>query len=179
MSAVTISENQLISTNHTQPDNENAGIPILTDAIDRQLKQFHIRSTPGLEYRVDNRSTNSKTVIKDVFISINNTEQEIICFLKEHTISFYFYNEELYLAFSRVGEIVYKQVAKTARNDKTKSVFKGPYKIIHLHPNNVAEIIGNHPNSKSIRVHFKLLRRPHLVSGSSSQEQSCSQQPPT
>ncbi|VVC87819.1 unnamed protein product [Leptidea sinapis] len=110
MSAVTISENQLISTNHTQPDNENAGIPILTDAIDRQLKQFHIRSTPGLEYRVDNRSTNSKTVIKDVFIPINNTEQEI-------------------------------KVAKTARNDKTKPVFKGPYKIIHLHPNNVAEII--------------------------------------
>ncbi|VVC99376.1 unnamed protein product [Leptidea sinapis] len=72
-----------------------------------------------------------------------------------------------------------EEVAKTARNDKTKPVFKGPYKIIHLHPNNVAEIIENHPNSKSIKVHFKLLRRPHLVSGSSSQEQSCSQQPPT
>ncbi|VVD06162.1 unnamed protein product [Leptidea sinapis] len=139
----------LISTNYTQPDNENAGILILTDAIDRKLKQFHIRSTPGLEYRVDNRS---KTVIKDVFIPINNTEQEII---------------------------LYKQVAKTARNDKTKPVFKGPYKIIHLHLNNVAEIIGNHPNSKSITVHFKLLRIPHLVSGSTSQEQSCSQQPPT
>ncbi|VVD05048.1 unnamed protein product [Leptidea sinapis] len=112
MSAVTISENQLISTNHTQPDNENSGIPILTDAIDRQLKQFHIRSTPGFEYRVDNRSTNSKTVIKDVFIPINNTEQEIICFLKEHTIAgrifhCYFYNEELYLAFSRVYTTIF------------------------------------------------------------------------
>lgn len=82
----------------------------------------------------------------------------------------------------KVGETVYKQVAKTARNDKTKPVFKGPYQIIHLHPNNVAEIIGKHPNSKSIRVHFKLLRRPHLVPGQSSQEPSCStssQQPST
>lgn len=76
----------------------------------------------------------------------------------------------------KVGETVYKQVAKSARSDKTKPVFKGPYKIIHLHPNNVAEIIGNHPNSKSIRVHFKLLRRPHLVTGPSSQEPSCSTQ---
>lgn len=79
----------------------------------------------------------------------------------------------------KVGETVYKQVAKTTRSDKTKPVFKGPYKIIHLHPNNVAEIIGNHPNSKSIRVHYKLLRRPHLVPGSLSQEPSCSTQPPT
>ncbi|CAK1590865.1 unnamed protein product [Parnassius mnemosyne] len=79
----------------------------------------------------------------------------------------------------KVGETVYKQVAKTARNDKTKPVFKGPYKIIHLHPNNVAEIVGNHPNSKSIRVHFKLLRRPHLVPGQPSSEPSCSRQDPT
>ncbi|CAH2226417.1 jg2410 [Pararge aegeria aegeria] len=78
----------------------------------------------------------------------------------------------------KVGETVYKQVAKTARNDKTKPVFKGPYKIIHFHPNSVAEIIGNHPNSKSIRVHFKLLRRPHLVPGQSSSEPSCSRQDP-
>lgn len=481
---------QLVSTNHTQPDNDNKGIPILSDAIDRQLKQFHIRSTPGSEYRVDNRSTSSRIVIKDVFIPINNTEEEIIKFLKEHTVAdrifhCYFYDENLYLAFSRVyttifndrgpklircksrvtlvenkseqqelikkyhegktmhrgiqethkqlhrnyhwpnmllsiqrfinqcdiclkakyernplkpplaltetptkplehlfmdlystggatfltiidnftkfaqavplnaassvhiaealiqifsaiglpykittdsdskfdndvikeicalhninihfttpynpnsnspierfhstiseiiriqrmtnkedpiqiimnyaiiaynnaihsttgytprelllghtasrnplelfypkefyqdyvikhrkhaeavqeclaahmsknkeqiiakrnqaaeeitfkvGETVYKQVAKTARNDKTKPVFKGPYKIIHLHPNNVAEIIASHPNSKSIRVHFKLLRRPHLVPGPSSQEPACSSQQPT
>lgn len=490
MSIVSADPNQLVSTNHTQPDNENRGIPILEDAIDRQLKQFHIRSTPGSTYRVDNRSTNSRIIIKDVFIPINNTEQEIIRFLRDHTIAdrifhCYFHNEELYHAFSRVyttvfnergpklfkctsrvtlveakqeqqeiikkyhegktvhrgiqetykqihrnyhwpnmllsiqvyvnscdtclkakyernplrpplvltetptkpmqhlfmdlystggatfltiidnfskyaqaiplsatssvhvaeallhvfsilglplkittdsdskfendvikeicashninihfttpynpnsnspierfhstiaeivriqrmtnkedtiqmimkysviaynnaihsttgytphellfghtasrnplelfyprefyqdyvlkhrvhaeavqecvaahmskdkeqviakrnqdaeeikfkvGETVYKQVAKTARNDKTKPVFKGPYRIIHLHPNNVAEIIGNHPNSKSIRVHFKLLRRPHLVPGRSSPEPSCStQQPP-
>ncbi|CAK1592478.1 unnamed protein product [Parnassius mnemosyne] len=342
MSIVTRDPDHLVSTNHTQPDNENNGIPILSDAIDRQLKQFHIRSTPGSTYRVENRSTNSRTVIKDVFIPVNNTEKEIIQFLKEHTIAdrvfyCYFYNEELYLAFSRVyttvfsvlgipykiitdsdskfdkevikemcalhgidiqfttpynpnsnstigeiiriqrmtnkddpiqlimkfsviaynnsihsateytphellfghtasrnplelhypkqfyqdyvikhkmhaeavqecvsahmaknkeqviakrnqaaeeitfkvGETVYKQVAKTARNDKTKPVFKGPYKIIHLHPNNVAEIVGNHPNSKSIRVHFKLLRRPHLVPGQPSSEPSCSRQDPT
>lgn len=490
MSVVTGEPDHLVSTNHTQPDNENIGIPTLSDAIDRQLKQFHIRSTPGSEYRVENRSTSSRIVIKDVFIPINNTEAEIIRFLKEHTIAdrvfhCYFYEEHLYLAFSRVyttifndrgpklircssrvtlvenkteqqelikryhegktshrgiqethkqlhrnyhwpnmllsvqryinqcdiclkakyernplkpplaltqtpskplehlfmdlystggatfltiidnfskfaqaiplnaassvhiaealiqafsvlglplkittdsdtkfdndvikeicashdinihfttpynpnsnspierfhstigeiiriqrmtnkddpiqqimnyaviaynnaihsatgytprellfghtasrnplelfypkefyqdyvlkhrknaeavqeclaahmsknkeqviakrnqaaeeitfkvGEIVYKQVAKTARNDKTKPVFKGPYKIIHLHPNNVAEIIGNHPNSKSIRVHYKLLRRPHLVPGPSSQEPTCSSQQPT
>lgn len=489
MSVISADPNQLISTNHTQPDNENNGIPILEDAIDRQLKQFHIRSTPGTTYRVENRSTNSRVVVKDVFIPVNNTEQEIIRFLKEHTIAdrlfhCYFYTEDLYPAFARVyttifndrgpklvkctkrvtlvenkteqqeiikkyhegktihrgiqetykqihrnyhwpnmllsiqtyvnscdtclktkyernplktpltitetpnkpmqhlfmdlyttggatfltvidnfskfaqathltasssahvaeallqvfstlglphkittdsdskfdndvikeicashninihfttpynpnsnspverfhstiaeiiriqrmnnkddtiqtimkysiiaynnsihsttgytphellfghtaarnplelhypkefyqdyvikhrtnteavqqcvaaimstnkeqvinkhnkeademkfkvGETVYKQVAKTARNDKTKPVFKGPYKIIHLHPNNIAEIIGNHPNSKSIRVHFKLLRRPHLVPGRSSPEPSCSSQPP-
>lgn len=489
-SATTVDPDQLVSTNHTQPDNENNGIPIISDAIDRQLKQFYVRSTPGSTYRVEDRSTNSRTVIKDVFIPVNNTESEIIKFLKEHTIAdrvfhCYFYDENLYLAFSRVyttifndrgpklirctsrvtlvenkteqqelikryhegksshrgiqetfkhlhrnyhwpnmlltvqrfinqcdlclkakyernplkppliitetptkpfqhlfmdlystggatfltiidnfskfaqavplnasssvhiaeallqvfsvlglplkittdsdtkfdndvikeicashdihihfttpynpnsnspierfhstiaeiiriqrmtnkddpiqlimkyaiiaynnaihsttgytprellfghtasrnplelyypkefyqdyvlnhrknaeavqeciaahvsknkeqviekrnqaaetitfkvGETVYKQVAKTTRSDKTKPVFKGPYKIIHLHPNNVAEIIGHHPNSKSIRVHFKLLRRPHLVPGPSSQEPSCSTQPPT
>lgn len=478
---------KLVSTNHTQADNENPGIPIIPDAIDRQLKQFYIRSTPGSTYRVDDRSTNSRVVIKDVFIPINDTETEIIRFLKEHTIAdrtfhCYFYSEDLYIAFSRVyttvfndrgpklyrctsrvtlvenkteqtdiirkfhegkrvhrgiqetykqiqkhyhwpnmlltvqafvnrcemclqakyernplrpplavtgtptkpmehlfmdlystggatfltiidnfskfaqavpisasssihvadallqvfstlglphkittdsdakfeneiikeicashnihihfttpynpnsnspverfhstiaelirlqrltnkedtiqtlmkyaliaynnaihsvtgytprellfghtdsrnpleiyyphefyqdyvlkhrsnatavqecvaanmssnkeqiiakrnqaaetiefkvGEMVFKQVAKTARNDKTKPVFKGPYKIIHLHPNNVAEIIGSHPNAKSIRVHFKLLRRPHLVPGQSSQDPSTSTQ---
>lgn len=489
MSIVSSDPNQLVSTNHTQADNENNGIPIIDDAIERQQKQFYIRSTPGSTYRVENRTTNSKVTIKDVFIPVNNTEQEIIRFLKEHTIAdrvfhCYFIDESLYLTFSRVyttifnergpklirctcrvtlvenkseqldiikkyhegknihrgiqetfkhirrnyhwpnmlltiqtfinkcdtclkakyernplrpplmvtetptkplqhlfmdlystgggtfltiidnfskfaqavpmlgsssvhvadallkifsilglplkittdsdtkfendvlkeicashnieihfttpynpnsnspierfhstigeiiriqrmtnkddtiqvimryaviaynnsihsatgytphellyghtaarnplelyyprefyqdfvlkhranaeavqecvaahlsknkeqviakrnqaaeetqlkvGETVYKQVAKTARNDKTKPVFKGPYKIIHLHPNNVAEIIGNHPNSKSIRVHFKLLRRPHLVPGHSSPEPSCSQQQP-
>lgn len=103
---------QLIPTNHTQVDNENPGIPIIQDAIDRQLKQLYIRSTPGSEYRVDNRSTNSRMVIKDVFIPINNTESEIVRFLKEHTIAdrifhCYFYNEDLYLAFSRVYTTVF------------------------------------------------------------------------
>lgn len=488
MSPVTQQE-ELVSTNHTQPDNENQGIPILSDAIDRQLKQFHIRSTPGSTYRVDNRATNARSILKDVFIPVNNTEAEIVRFLKEHTIPdrifhCYFYDEELYHAFSRVyttifndrgpklirctsrvtlvenkaeqqelikkyhegktvhrgiqethkhlrrsyhwpnmlltiqtyinqcdtclkakyernplkpplaltetptkpmqhlfmdlystggatfltiidnfskyaqavplsatssvhiaeallkvfstlglplkittdsdtkfendvikeicathninihfttpynpnsnspverfhstiaeiiriqrmtnkedpitlvmaysiiaynnsihsttgytphellfghtasrnpleiyypkefyqdyvlkhrknaeavqecvaattsknkeqiiakrnqdaedinfkvGETVYKQVAKSARNDKTRPVFKGPYKVIRLHPNNVAEIIGEHPNSKSIRVHYKLLRRPHLVPGRSSPEPSCSTAPP-
>ncbi|CAH4034422.1 unnamed protein product [Pieris brassicae] len=102
-----LSEVELVSTNNTQPDNENNGIPILSDAIDRQLKQFHIRSTPGTTYRVEDRSTNRRTVIKDVFIPVNNTEQEIIRFLKEHTIAdrifhCYFYNDELYPKFCKV-----------------------------------------------------------------------------
>ncbi|CAH4037477.1 unnamed protein product [Pieris brassicae] len=102
-----LSEVELVSTNNTQPDNENNGIPILSDAIERQLKQFHIRSTPGTTYRVEDRSTNRRTVIKDVFIPVNNTEQEIIRFLKEHTIAdrifhCYFYNDELYPKFCKV-----------------------------------------------------------------------------
>lgn len=112
---------QLISTNHTQADNENQGIPIVTDAIDRQLKQFYIRSTPGSEYRVDDRSTNARVVIKDVFIPVNNTEPEIVRFLKEHTIAdrtFYcfFHSEDLYLAFSRIYTTVF--------NDRGPKLFR-------------------------------------------------------
>lgn len=69
---------QLVPTNHTQADNENQGIPIVTDAIDRQWKQLYIRPTPGSEYRVDDRSRNTRVVIKDVFIPVNNTEPEIV-----------------------------------------------------------------------------------------------------
>ncbi|KAJ0169943.1 hypothetical protein K1T71_014549 [Dendrolimus kikuchii] len=87
MSIITTEPDQLISTNHTQPDNENNGIPVLSDAIDKQLKPFYIRSTPGSTYRVDDRSTSPRIVIKDVFIPVNNTEAEIIRFLKEHTIA--------------------------------------------------------------------------------------------
>ncbi|CAH2088138.1 unnamed protein product [Euphydryas editha] len=116
-----IDPDNLVSTNHTQPDNENQGIPILEDAIDRQLKQFHIRSTPGSTYRVDNRSTTSRKIIKDVFIPVNNTEEEIIQFLKEHTIAdrvfhCYFYNEDLYRAFSRVYTTIF--------NDRGPKLFR-------------------------------------------------------
>lgn len=78
----------------------------------------------------------------------------------------------------KVGESVYKQVAKTARNKKTNPVFKGPYKIIRLHPNSIAEIIGKHPNAKSIRVHYRLLRRQPVVPGAELSEPSGSSQQP-
>ncbi|VVD00465.1 unnamed protein product [Leptidea sinapis] len=155
---------QLVSTNHTQPDNENRGKPIISDAIDRQQKQFHIRSTPGSTYRIENRSTSSRQVIKDVFIPVNNIEEEIIKFLKENTIADRSYTLHFHVCIQQYLT--------------TETTYKGPYKIIHLHPNNIAEIIGSHPNSKSIRVHYKLLRGPHLVTGSSSQEPSCSTQEP-
>lgn len=114
VSSVIGEQDQLISTNHTQADNENPGIPIIPDAIDRQLKQFYIRHTPGSTYRVDDRSTSSRVVIKDVFIPVNNTEAEIVQFLKEHTIAdrtfhCYFYNEDLYIKFSRVYTTVFNE----------------------------------------------------------------------
>lgn len=114
MSVISLEPIQLVSTNHFQPDNENNGIPIVDDAIERQQKQFYIRSTPGAKYRVENRATNSKVVTKDVFIPINNTERKIITFLKEHTIAdrvfhCYFFEEHLYLAFSRVYTTVFNE----------------------------------------------------------------------
>lgn len=126
MSVVTNADDQLVSTKHTQPDNENQGIPILTDAIERQLKQFHIKSTPGSKYRVENRVTNTKMVIKDVFIPVNDTENQIVQFLKEHTIPArvfhcYFYNEELYHAFSRVYTTIF--------NDRGPKLFRCTAKV--------------------------------------------------
>ena len=78
----------------------------------------------------------------------------------------------------KVGDQVYKQIAKTARNKKTNPVYKGPYKIIRLHPNNIAEIVGSHYNAKSIRVHYSLLRRPSVVTGVECLEPSCSSSQP-
>lgn len=73
------------------------------------------------KYRVENRSTNSRTVIKDVFIPVNNTESEIVQFLKEHTIAdrvfhCYFYDEQLYMLFSRVYTTIF--------NDRGPKLFK-------------------------------------------------------
>ncbi|CAF4800983.1 unnamed protein product [Pieris macdunnoughi] len=68
----------------------------------------------------------------------------------------------------KVGDIVYKQVAKTARNNKLEPKYLGPYTIVRIHPEQIAEIIGKHVNAKTIRVHFRLLRRPENVSGTPS-----------
>lgn len=78
----------------------------------------------------------------------------------------------------KVGDTVYKQVAKTARSNKLEPKYLGPYTIIHIHPEQVAEIIGTHINAKSIRVHFRLLRRSDNVSESPSPSSLCSGSPP-
>lgn len=88
-------------------------IPISQDAIDKQLKQFHIRSSPGTKYRVEDKSKSNR-IIKDVYIPVNNTETEIIKFLREHTVAdrkffCYFYNTELYPLFSKVYNSVFDQ----------------------------------------------------------------------
>ncbi|XP_028037319.1 uncharacterized protein LOC114248310 [Bombyx mandarina] len=94
----------------TQPPTQNEStidrMPEIDDAIDRQLKQFHIRKTPGNQYRFEDRSK-GKTMIKDVWIPINDTKQQIIQFLKEHTIPdrtfhCYFHHEEFYPLFCEV-----------------------------------------------------------------------------
>lgn len=87
------------NTSHTE-------IPTCLDAIDKQMKQFYIRSSPGTKYRVEERSKGN-FIIKDVFIPINETESEVINFLKEHTIAdrkfhCYFHNNELYPIFCKV-----------------------------------------------------------------------------
>lgn len=81
-------------------------IPICQDAIDKHLKQFHIKSAPGTEYTLNDRSKRN-CMIKDVFIPINNTREETIKFLKENTIAdrkcyCYFHSEELYNTFNEV-----------------------------------------------------------------------------
>ncbi|CAF4935569.1 unnamed protein product [Pieris macdunnoughi] len=87
-------------------------IPKIDDAIDRQSKQFHIRKTPGDSYRIDDRSK-GKIVIKDVWIPINNTREQIIQFLKEHTIPdrifhCYFHHEEYFPIFCEAYKTIFK-----------------------------------------------------------------------
>lgn len=89
----------------------NSDIINCPDAIDKQLKQFHIRSSPGSEYRIEDKSKSNFT-IKHVFIPINNTKTEIVKFLKENTIAdrkfhCYFYDEELYPLFCEVYKSVF------------------------------------------------------------------------
>ena len=60
----------------------------------------------------------------------------------------------------KVGDTVYKQVSKTARSNKLEPKYLGPYTIVRIHPEQIAEIIGKHVNAKTARVHFRLLRRP-------------------
>lgn len=68
----------------------------------------------------------------------------------------------------KIGDQVYKQVAKTSRSKKTEPKYIGPYTITRIHPNNIYEIIGKHINSKTIRVHCRMLKRPCNISGASS-----------
>lgn len=77
-------------------------------------------------------------------------------------------NQNTETATFKVGDKVYKQVAKTARNNKLETKYIGPYTIVRLHPEQTAEIVGKHVNAKTIRVHFRLLRRPENVPGTSS-----------
>ncbi|KAL0849026.1 hypothetical protein ABMA28_013399 [Loxostege sticticalis] len=92
-------------------DDSNKIIPTCPDAIDKQLKQFHIRSSPGNEYRIEDHSKKN-FVIKNVFIPINNTEEQVIKFLREHTIAdrkffCYYHNEELFPIFCKVLNSVF------------------------------------------------------------------------
>lgn len=65
---------------------------------------------------------------------------------KENVISKY--NKHTEDPKFKVGEKVYKQIAKSARSKKTEPRFLGPYTIKHIHPNNIVEIIGKHINAK-------------------------------
>lgn len=83
----------------------------INDAIDRQLKQFHIRKTPGDSYRIEDRSK-GKMIIKNVWIPINNTKNQIIQFLKEHTIPdrtfyFFFHHEDFIPIFNYVYKTIF------------------------------------------------------------------------
>lgn len=155
-----IEPGNLVSTNYSQTDNENKSLLVKYNDNDRQAKKFHLKRTPSSKYRVDNRSTNSRTLVKNVFTKVNNTENKIVTLEKEQ-------KKNNIRKKYKVGETVYEQVVKTTLRDKAIPDFKGPYKIINLHSNNRTEIINNHPNTTSNRVRFKLLRRPHLVSGPS------------
>lgn len=68
----------------------------------------------------------------------------------------------------KVGDKVYKQIAKTARSSKLEPRYIGPYTIVRIHPEQMAEIVGKHVNAKTVRVHFRMLRRPVNFSGESS-----------
>lgn len=109
---LTILSPQVSNTQNTpsseveNPSRLEDNMSICNDAIDKQSKQFHIRSSPGNEYNVIDKSKNNFT-IKEVYIPINNTENEIIKFLREHTIAdrkfhCYFYDEKLYPLFCKV-----------------------------------------------------------------------------
>lgn len=109
----TQSQLEIHQSHESLSQSENNKIPETNDAIDRQLKQFFIRKTPGDTYRVDDRSK-GKIIIKDVWIPINDTTNQIIQFLKEHTIPdrifyCYFYHEEYYQMFCDVYKSIFDQ----------------------------------------------------------------------
>ncbi|KAL0882139.1 hypothetical protein ABMA27_000699 [Loxostege sticticalis] len=145
-------------------DDSNEIIPTCPDAIDKQLKQFHIRSSPGNEYRIEDHSKKNFVIKNKHKAQMENAQKLVSLKLsidKEQTITKANKTSEI-IPF-KIGDKVYKQVAKTARSKKTEPRYLGPYTIIRIHPNNIYEIIGKHVNSKSIRVHCRLLRRPSVT----------------
>lgn len=72
---------------------------------------------------------------------------------------------------------MYKQVAKIARSNNLEPKYLGPYTIVRIHPEQIAEIVGSHVNAKTIRVHCRLLRQPENVSGTPSPASLCSGSP--
>lgn len=64
-----------------------------------------------------------------------------------------------------IGQKVFEKDV-SARN-KTKNRYTGPYIISKIYPNNTADITKN---NKTKRIHLKLLRRPIVTDGSSSEE---------
>ncbi|KAL0831975.1 hypothetical protein ABMA28_001475 [Loxostege sticticalis] len=145
-------------------DDSNKIIPTCPDAIDKQLKQFHIRSSPGNEYRIEDHSKKNFVIKNKHKAQMENAQKLVSLKLsidKEQTITKANKTSEI-IPF-KIGDKVYKQVAKTARSKKTEPRYLGPYTIIRIHPNNIYEIIGKHVNSKSIRVHCRLLRRPSVT----------------
>ena len=87
------------------------------------------------------------------------------------------FNKNKETAQFKVEDSVHKQVAKTARSNKLEPKYLGPYTIVRIHPEQIAEIVGKHVNAKTIRVHFRLLRRPENVSGTPSPASQCSRSP--
>lgn len=87
------------------------------------------------------------------------------------------FNKNKETAQFKIGDTVYKQVAKTARSNKLEPKYLGPYTIVRIHPEQIAEIVGKHVNAKTIRVHFRLLRRPENVSGTPSPSSQSSNSP--
>lgn len=122
-------------------------IPSCDDAIDKQLKQFHIRSAPGTQYRVEDKSKNNR-IIKDIYIPINNTEPEIIKFLQEHTVAArkfhcYFHGENLYDTFS--------QVYKSTFNNRGPKLIRCLTRITTVYDNKEQiEIIKKYHEGKNI-----------------------------
>ncbi|VVD03633.1 unnamed protein product [Leptidea sinapis] len=94
----------------------------------------NVRNNFGHQPNVPQQNINPTQKVSDVSMrSVNKPEKP------QFTFEELFYtpneNQAAQEAAFKVGETVYKQVAMTARDVKTKPTYKGPYKIIHMHPN--------------------------------------------